>query len=257
LIGLALGLVALLGGALIFRAWLFKHPDPVDINSVIDDFANRTTIPETSIDQGLLAEGVYLYDTVGYEGIKGRISTRNTYTDVTPITVRWTECGFDFRWDAMSTRWDEVSICLEDRGLYERQTTEQHEFFRVTETRTYKCDDDALLVPSAAVKGDTWQATCTDVDAHTDRTTSVVGVDAIDVGGIAVETIHIGLDQVLKGSAVGSARIDYWFRQSDGLIVKYEKNVSAERDTPIGAVTYTEEVSIKLQSLVPITAKSK
>ena len=41
-IGVALGLLGLIGGALIFRAWLFKSPDPVDIDSVIDEFENRT-----------------------------------------------------------------------------------------------------------------------------------------------------------------------------------------------------------------------
>jgi hypothetical protein len=157
----------------------------------------------------------------------------------------------------MSTRWDQLSLCLEDRGLFEAQTTEQHEFFRVRETRTYKCDDRALLVPSAVVKGDTWEAICRDVDAQTNRTTTVEGIELLSVGGEEVEVVHIGIDQDLVGSAVGSARIDYWFRQSDGLIVRYEKQISAERDTPIGSVTYSEEVEIMLTALQPVTAKPK
>ena len=256
-IGVALGLLGLIGGALVFRAWLFKSPDPVDIDSVIDEFENRTTMPNSTVDQGLLTEGVYLYDTIGFEAVKGRISTRNDYTEITPITVRWTECGVDYRWDAMSTRWDQLSLCLEERGLFEFQTTEQHEFFRVRETRTYKCDDRALLVPSAVVKGDFWEAICRDVDAQTNRTTTVEGIESLLVGGEEVEVIHIGINQDLVGSAVGTARIDYWFRQSDGLIVRYEKQISAERDTPIGSVTYSEDVEITLRSLNPVTAEPK
>jgi len=72
-----------------------------------------------------------------------------------------------------------------------------------------------------------------------------------------VEVVHIGIDQDLVGSAVGTARIDYWFRQADGLIVRYEKLISAERDTPIGSVTYSEVVEIMLRSLAPVTAASK
>jgi hypothetical protein len=229
----------------------------VDIDSVIDEFENRTTLPNSTVDQGLLAEGVYLYDTIGFEAVKGRISTRNDYTEITPITVRWTECGVDYRWDAMSTRWDQLSLCLEERGLFEAQTTEQHEFFRVRETRTYKCDDRALLVPSAVVKGDFWEAICRDVDAQTNRTTTVEGIESLLVGGEEVEVIHIGINQDLVGSAVGTARIDYWFRQADGLIVRYEKLISAERDTPIGSVTYSEEVEIMLTALQPVTAEPK
>ena len=240
-----------------FRAWLFKKPAAVDINSVIDDFSTRTSVPGLTVNQGLLTEGVYLYDTVGGESIKGRISTSNTYSKVTPITVLWTECGFDFRWDATATRWDEVSLCMEDRGLFERQTTEQHEFFRVKEKHTYVCNDQALLVPSAAVKGDSWVAICSDSDASTNRTTTIIGVENVLVGSIPVETIHVQLDQILTGSAVGSARIDYWFRQRDGLIVRYEKEVSAKRDSPLGEVTFSEDVSLKLRSVQPTTATSQ
>ena len=203
--------------------------------------------------QDLLAEGVYLYDTVGEESVKGKISTTNKYSDVTPFTVQWTSCGYDFRWDASSVRWDHVSICLGDRGLFEKQTTEQHEFFHVKEVHTYTCDDRALLVPAAVVKGDSWQSMCGEDGAQTNRTTSVVGMETISIGAVEVETVHIGIDEILTGSAIGSARIDYWFRQADGLVVRFKKSVSADKDTPIGQVKYTENVDLTLRSVTPTT----
>lgn len=243
----------MLCGALVFRAWLFKHPAPVDINSVIDNFENRTTVPGGVMHQDLLAEGVYLYDTVGSESVKGKISTTNKYSDITPFTVEWTTCGYDFQWDASSVRWDHVSICLNDRGLFEKQTTEQHEFFRVQEVHTYKCDDRALLVPAAAVKGDSWRSVCGEEGAQTNRTTTVEGMETVSVGSADVATVHIGIDEILTGSAIGTARIDYWFRQADGLVVRFEKSVSADKDTPIGQVKYTETVNLTLKSIEPST----
>lgn len=210
-------------------------------------------MPGGSVHQDLLAEGVYMYDTVGEESVKGKISTTNKYSEVTPFTVQWTSCGYDFRWDASSVRWDHVSICLGDRGLFEKQTTEQHEFFHVKEVHTYACDDRALLVPAAAVKGDSWQSMCGEDGAQTNRTTSVVGMETISVGAVEVQTVHIGIDEILTGSAIGSARIDYWFRQADGLVVRFEKSVSADKDTPIGQVKYTENVHLTLQSVTPTT----
>jgi hypothetical protein len=39
--------------------------------------------------------------------------------------------------------------------------------------------------------------------------------------------------------------------------VRYEKLISAERDTPIVSVTYSEEVEIMLTALQPVTAEPK
>ncbi len=248
----AAALVTFLAAALGFRAWFYKDPAPVDIHKVVDEFVNRTTVPTNNYNQELLPEGVYTYKTEGFESIKGKISNTNSYPELTPITIVWTRCGYDSRWQPMVSRWDVTSLCLQDNGLVETGSTEQHEFFHTKEQRTYVCDPPALLVPRLIVEGHSWTSSCTDGKGVDNRTMTIKEATEIQVGTELVKVVHIEVDQVLTGENTGSTKIDYWLDPINGQIVKYKKRISADSDSILGIVTYTEEVDLSLTSMFPI-----
>ncbi len=121
----------------------------------------------------------------------------------------------------------------------------------------FVCDPPVVFVDLEAEPGDAAKRSCVGtndavegemVSAGTD---TVVGIEDVAIGGEQVEAIKIRSDQSASGSQTGSIVNHFWFRRSDGLPLRSERDVTMDTDSVVGKVTYTENGSWELRSLEP------
>jgi hypothetical protein len=74
----------------------------------------------------------------------------------------------------------------------------------------------------------------------------------VTVGEGPVEAMHYVGDRALTGGQEGTEATDAWFR-SDGLLLRYERDIEVRTDSPIGEITYTEAGSFQLAQLDPVS----
>ena len=81
----------------------------------------------------------------------------------------------------------------------------------------------------------------------------MVGTEALDIGGDQVDTIHIHYVDTLSGDSTGGSETDRWIRVGAPLVVKEVSSTASAADSPIGTVNYTEEYTITLEALDPMS----
>jgi hypothetical protein len=180
-------------------------------------------------------DGVYLYDTTGYERVD-RLGIKRDYPRVSARIVRHGGgCG----------------------------AREEIVLFR-EHTETYTSCDGALtgfgtrltyfFVPSVTALSCDPRGACRDA-AHDVRATVDVapgGRGAATVGGVALPCRRLVVTTVLTGANAGGARRDLCVADS-GLVLTERRSVGVvARSAFVGRVAYTEEATFTLRSTVPV-----
>lgn len=210
--------------------------------------------------------GVYRYRTTGAERLEGPIDDTHRYPDTTVITVAAHPCGVTFEWRPLVTRAEIVELCWEPDGVSEASTRSEHEFFRIRETRTFTCDPRSLWLPvdladPVAPHDDTpddtpdatrtWSARCSDGATIAERAVALVDLVELDVGGETVEAVHVRAVDTLTGESDGTSTTEWWLRRTDALLVRAAYQTEVRNRSPIGDVTYREDVVLELLTLEP------
>ena len=78
-----------------------------------------------------------------------------------------------------------------------------------------------------------------------------VASEKVRVGSDLVPAYHYRVERTVSGSQTGSERDDVWYSVLDGLPIRSVRSVVVHSPSPIGTVTYTEQGSYGLTSLVP------
>jgi hypothetical protein len=256
LVGVAV-LVLVVGGSvgyLLFR----DTATPVAVEEAVEryrdeDAAATTTSSTTPAQPVLPAEGVYVYATVGQEGIDILGGSTHAYPEETTVTIQHTDCGLRQRWAPLAERWDEEELCVVDGGRERRTFRTHHEFFGISDDQTYTCDAGYSLFPADATVGDTWPTSCTAGDTTLTGTAEVLAVEPRTVGDESVETVHLRVTEVAVGGDDGPSSDDYWLRTSDGLLIERSSSVDTRSGSPVGTATYSERFTLRLTSLTPRT----
>ncbi|GAC1596482.1 MAG: hypothetical protein NVS3B21_20310 [Acidimicrobiales bacterium] len=79
----------------------------------------------------------------------------------------------------------------------------------------------------------------------------MVGVENLTVGGTAITTLHIRVDEILTGSVAGKRSSDTWYSLANNLIVKRTGMTDAQADTSVEPTHYTEKFTVSLRSTTP------
>lgn len=206
--------------------------------------------PTAAAAPSLPASGVYVYDTEGSEQLDALGGAGYTYPSQTTVTVGPEGCGFRERWQPLSERYDERLRCPRADGSEALPSrVVHHEFFHVSDTRTFTCDAGSLIEP--ADRRATWSGRCRAPGIESSVVGAVVGVETLTVAGTPVPAVHVRIDDTVAGDSRGTATYDYWLAVRDGLLVRQHQLVDTENASPFGPVHYHEEFTLRLTSLQP------
>lgn len=217
------------------------------------DAAELPTIP---------AAGVYRYATTGEESVDILGGATHTYPADTTITVTHTSCGALLEWTALAERSDTWTICATPEGIVwkgDGTAVWHHQFFGMDKHTPTVCPGDALLLPAHVDESELGALepvvmSCTSNDRDWPATFEVLGVDQRTVEGTTVDVVHVRLTVTWDGGDLYErSTIDYWLDRS-GLPISMSSTKETREDSGvIGAVTYREQFTADLVSLVPLT----
>jgi hypothetical protein len=114
-------------------------------------------------------------------------------------------------------------------------------------------------VPAAVVRlvapGASWTQDCRAVSTGVmgatqdlPSTTTLVGIERLDVGGVPVDAWHVRRKSMVAGNQTGTLRRDTWYSTADGLLLRLE----VESRTA-GIADHVESIRLELVSLTPRT----
>lgn len=201
----------------------------------------------------LPADGVYVYATTGYEKLSTPGADRQ-YPSRTTVTVRpqGPSCQSQ-RWEPVQEHWEDNTFCYPAPGEVTYQSTNSYvSFYGVGEQAAMSCVQPAWWRPPSETAGSRWTYVCSGSGARYVSTGTVIGVENVDVGGVAIPAVHLHVDTTFSGSEQGSGPEDVWLDLSNSLALRMVGSVNATQNAgPFGHVQYREEFNLTLISTTP------
>lgn len=197
-------------------------------------------------------EGVYVYETTGFEEVDALGGARHDYPAETSIVHRREGCGATETWQPFEDRRDVCQLCAEPGRHRLAWFEATRSFFGQTDTRRLDCDDRATAFAAGARPGDVFEFRCTQEGTDAANRLEVLGVEAVVVGGRSVEALRSRATSVVSGRASGSSTIDSWVHPETGLTLKRISVLDGSEPGPGGTVSYHEEYTLVLRSLEPL-----
>lgn len=197
------------------------------------------------------AEGVYVYDTTGFEEVDALGGARHDYPAQTSIVHRREGCGATETWQPFQDRRDVRQLCAEPGRHRLQHFDATRSFFGQTDTRRLECDEGATAFAAGARPGDVFEFRCVQEGADAANRLEILGVETVVVGGQAVEAVHSRATSAVSGGASGSSSIESWVHPETGLTLKRISVLDGSESGPSGTVSYHEEYTLVLRSLEP------
>jgi hypothetical protein len=236
-------------------------PGPASVNDALTRFhedGGDDHRSDDSITRPL--EGVYSYEGRGTEELSFPPLSQVDGVDL-PGTVTHRRGGcWTFRIDFNAAHWQEWRYCVNGggEGFHEvsGRTGQAWDLGvdRVSNLSSFQCDPPNPVLPAPATG--TVEQSCSGTNTAVDGETTSAGPwrfvapVAISIDGEAVPALHFQGQRTLTGGQDGTENTEVWFR-SDGLLLRYERDIEVDTDSPIGAITYTETGWVQLAHLEP------
>jgi hypothetical protein len=199
---------------------------------------------------GLPSEGLYTYDTTGYE----RISlggSRHDYPEQTHVLVSHTGgCEWTFDHRVLEEKRTVSTYCHDGPAQLAVAYDGWITFYGSTAESHYTCDR-GIRGRLGDSPGDTHRSSCTDGDGTSSDITTFVAMQVMDVGGVRVEALHYQIDTTLSGSVVGTSKQQIWLHPDSGLPLRIERRTDTEANEFGAQVNYVEDATFKVVSLTP------
>lgn len=200
------------------------------------------------------APGIYTYDTSGSERIS-IAGASHTYPEESHMVLRTSSgCGWTTEHHVIEEHVDRREYCSSPSQITTIRFETEVEFFGQKDGLLYVCDPPAVTFDGRPA-GTTGQGRCTtdDGESNVDYTGVFVGYEVLDVGGRAVETVHLEIEFTMTGAARGDATLSLWLEPDTGLTVHLERTTDTRTASVWGDVRYQEEATFHLQSMTPRT----
>jgi len=199
----------------------------------------------------LPSPGVYVYATQGWEKLDVLGGARHDYPAQTTTTFTATSCGRDVRWDGLEQRYDIWRTCSVGAAVSLTSFTTYHSFYNQAVTKQYTCDPGTTLRPVGTAPGTKGGGTCHDGDSAAIIDATVKGIEPLAVNGVAIQTVHVLLNEQLTGSTKGTHVTELWYSTANNLIVKRTSKTDADTQTPFGYSHYSEDLTTTLADVRP------
>jgi hypothetical protein len=199
--------------------------------------------------------GVYTYATEGFAKVS-RLGIDRRYPAVTTRVVRH---GPGCQWRETVPIFDEhretYSACAQGGDQLDTGFGTRLVYFFVPASTDNVCSTAGTRTGAGMQPGETREFTCRDDDSDVTVTGSVTyrGTGSVDVAGVPVACRRVLVVTRLTGSNEGGAVRDLCTTPDTGLVLSEERSVGIKvRSAFIGALTYTEIATFRLQSLTPL-----
>ena len=232
----------------------------VGIDEAVDQFRGSASETASSVHPagslGPPPDGVYTYRASG--SWTTTVPVFGTERRVLPATVPAVLRADGDGWTLAFQYFDKHRITLRFRGgagpaLEEPEGETDSVRFGLDVRSSMTCAPDIVVRPVAP--GTSWSQSCRGVTRgvinamqELPSTTTLVGIDRLDVGGSPVDAWHVRRDSTVVGSESGVLRSNTWYSTTDGLLLRLETESRTS-----GLVDHVEAIRLDLDSLTPRT----
>jgi hypothetical protein len=239
--------VLVVAGLGLWLALFRDTAEPVSVAEAVTSFRTDTE-PEPGASSPIRA-GVYVYATDGVEKTDALTGVTHRYPRRSTVAVTAADCGMSLTWRVLRGRSTEWVLCVTDDGWLLRSQDERHTFFGRTEATTYTCEGSPIR-PQAYPSG-RWAVTCSTGTVEERGSAELVARGFARVGSTRVPVEHVRRTTTFTGATRGTSTQDWWFDSASGVPVRIVLVSHTTNDSPIGAVHYDEDVTLRLLSLEP------
>jgi hypothetical protein len=198
-----------------------------------------------------IQDGVYVFDTKGYEQTNAVGGARHDYPARSTMTVQHTGCGWTSRWQPLQERWEQWQFCTTTPDLTTTHLAIYHEFFHQRQQQDFDCPAGSVVKPAQANVGQHWSFTCTSPNAASANTFTVLDTSPFAIGGQSVPAVHVRIESRLTGSNDGTQVQEQWMDPTTGLLFHRVLDNDVMADSPFGRVHYEEHYALQLTSTAP------
>jgi hypothetical protein len=245
--------ILLLGAAAAFWFFVLRSPGtPVGVQQAIRYYRQTQRSKSTGSKTTLPPSGVYRYGTSGGESLSIGGITRS-FPAVTDLIVTDGRCA-TMAWEPLEQHVEEIVECPLPQGGFGATTFSSYEEIAGTKTTDrIACPATTYFVPPHPYVGEHWHAECSSTDQRVGLEGRVMGRTPIDVSGHSVSALHARITLDFSGSETGTNPNDYWIDPTDGLILRQHETVGIyQKAGPLGSVRYAEQMTIAIDSEVPL-----
>jgi hypothetical protein len=212
-----------------------------------------TAAPATAATppQETIKDGVYVYDTKGYEATSALGGARHDYPAQSTITVQHGGCGWTTRWQPLQERWEQWQFCANGAEVTTNHLSMYHEFFHRQQQQDFDCPPGSVVKPAQPSVGQRWAFTCTSPNAAAANSFTVLDTEPFTVAGRQVQALHIRTESKLTGINDGTQVQEQWLQRTTGVLLRRVLDNDCMADSPFGKVHYEEHYSLQLSSLDP------
>lgn len=222
--------------------------------------ATTTTIP-TPKAFALPPAGVYRASGSGYEHVALPPDTIND-SSAMPVTVSYLANGC-WRWhiDYNTAHWHEYDFCPRDGRLLltaqRNSLTVSLGLTSISNLAQFTCNPPSPIAVEQPRVGEVFAHKCTGTNTAVSGTSTasgpvtIVGVTTLDIGGTPVQAIEMTRRQKITGGQSGTLDEKWWFAASTGMPLAETRNYHLSTASPVGAISYTEIGSWRLDSMKP------
>lgn len=202
----------------------------------------------------LPAPGVYVYDTTGYERVN-RLSIRRSYPRE---SVRIVRHGFGCAWREEVRLFEEhtetYDVCSDGSDVRDTGFGTRLSYYFVDSAMAVTCGTGGTRTGRGLSVGESRTYSCRGDGVSAEVTVTYEGEGTAVVDELDVPCRRVVVVSVLSGATAGGARRALCTDERTGLVLTEERSVGVVvRSAFVGRVTYSEQATFRLRSLVPLT----
>lgn len=196
-------------------------------------------------------EGVYTYDTSGYETVS-MAGGRHDYPEQTYSSVRHTDgCGWETDHRFLEEHREVKRWCSDGPQLGATGFSSYITFFGQQTESHGSCDPPQIAARLDASPGQSFDSSCSGDGWTSTSVTTFVARETLVVGGVEVQALHFNQVTTLRGNQDGRSDMEAWYHPETGLPLKVIRDTTTRTQAFGGQVEYNEEVTLVLTSLSP------
>lgn len=240
-----------------------EDPGARSAQEALDEFRSESTAPRAADGARHPEVGVYTARGEGREAVSFPPMSQDD-GDEMPMTVFDEGDGcWGLRIDFNVAHWQRWRFCPTEEGTWIETagwTSQRWDVGAMTieNLTTFECPTPAVVFDPRATPGTTWSHRCEGGNSQIEGLTISEGPyellatdEELQIGDTRVTADRYRRTRTLSGGQVGTQIEEVWLLVDTGLPVRAERNVRVDTDTPVGAITYTEEGWWQLDSLSP------